>query len=97
MKPFLTPHQHNKAVATKIHLLYLEDTGLDGKKLHTPKEWTERFCQYIKKIHDIDIKQKLTDDTVPTGKNWDTEELENRQDFIWSARPSAVELSQKES
>ena len=28
---------------TNIKLLYLEDTGLGGKKLYTPKEWTERF------------------------------------------------------
>ena len=31
------------AVATKIQLPYLEDTGLDGKKIYTPKIWTERL------------------------------------------------------
>ena len=36
------------AVATKIQLQYLEDTGIDGKKLYTPKEWTERIRHYIK-------------------------------------------------
>ena len=43
------------AVATKIQLPYLEDTGLDEKKLYTPKEWIERFRHYIKIIHNIDI------------------------------------------
>ena len=51
------------AVATKIQLPYLEDTGLDGKKLYTPKEWTERLRHYIKRIYNIDIKPILTDDT----------------------------------
>ena len=71
------------AVATKIQLPYLEDTGLDGKKLYTPKEWTERFRHYKKRIHNIDIKQILTDDTVPTGDPWDTKETAIRQDFNW--------------
>ena len=55
------------AVVTTIQLSYLEDTGLDGKKIYTPKEWTERFRHNIKRIHNIDIKPILTDDTVPTG------------------------------
>ena len=70
------------AMATKIQLPYLEDTGLDGKKLYTPKEWTERFRHYIRRIHHIDIKQILTDDTVPTGDSWITKEPEICHDFI---------------
>ena len=62
------------AVATKIQLPYLEDTGLDGKKLYTPKEWTERFRHYTKRIHNIDIKSILTDDTVPSGDPRDTKD-----------------------
>ena len=34
---------------TNIRIPYLEDIGLDGKKLYTPKEWTERFRHYTKK------------------------------------------------
>ena len=85
------------AVATKIQLPYLEDTGLDGKKIYTPKEWTERYRHYIKRIHNIDIKPILTDDTVPTGDPWDTKEPEIRQDFIWGAGPSAIEIITKEN
>ena len=83
------------ALATKIQLPYLEDTGLDGKKIYTPKEWTERFRHYIKRIHNIDIKPKLTDDTVPTSDPWNTKEPEIRQDFIWGAGPSAIEIITK--
>ena len=64
------------SVATKIQLPYLEDTGLDGKKLYTPKEWTERFRHNTKRIHIIDIKPILTEDTVPTEDPWDTKEPE---------------------
>ena len=81
--------------AKKIQLPYLEDTGLDGKKIYTPREWTERFRHYVKRIHNIDIKEILTDDTVPTDENWNTKEPEIRQDFIWSAGPSAIEIITK--
>ena len=83
------------AVATKIQLPYLEDTGLDGKNLYTPKECTERLRHYIKRIYNIDIKPILTDDTVPTGDPWNTKEPDIRQDFIWGAGPSASEIITK--
>ena len=52
---------------TNIKLPYLDDTGLDGKKLYTPKEWTEIFRHYTIRINNVDTKQILTEDTVPTG------------------------------
>ena len=52
-----------------ILLPYLEDTGLDGKKLYTPKEWTERLRHYINRIHNIDIKPALSGETIPTSNN----------------------------
>ena len=83
------------AVATKIQLPYLEDTELDGKKIYTPNEGTERFRHYIKRIHNIDIKPILTDDTKLTGDQWDTKEPQIKQDFIWGAGPSAIEIITK--
>ena len=82
-------------MATKIQLPYLEDTGLDGKKLYTP-ECTERFRHYIKRIHNIDIKQILTDDTVPTSDPWDTKKTQ-KSDKISSGAPDRRQsrLSQK--
>ena len=80
---------------TKIQPPYLEDTGLDGKKIYTPREWTERFRHYVKRINNIDIKQILTDDAVPIDANWDTKEPEIRQDFIWGAGQSAIEIITK--
>ena len=60
------------------------------EKLYTLKEWTERFRHYIKRIYNVDIKQMVTDDTVPIGEPWDTKEQEIRQDFICGAGPSAI-------
>ena len=80
---------------SNILLPYLEDTGLDGKKLYTPKEWTERLRHYIKRIHDIDIKSALSGETMPTSNEWTTKEPEIGQDFIWGAGPSAIETITK--
>ena len=80
---------------SNILLLYLEDTGLDGKKLYTPKEWTERLGHYIKRIHDIDIKPALSGETMPTSNEWTAKEPEIRRDFIWGAGPSAIETITK--
>ena len=77
-----------------ILLPYLEDTGLDGKKLYTPKEWTERMRHYIKRIHDIDIKPALSGETMPTNNGWTEKEPIIRQVF-WGAGPSAIETITK--
>ena len=90
-----TYDKYKMAVVIKIQLPYLEDTGYDGKKLYTLKERTERLRHYMKRIHNIDIRQILTDDTVPTGDPWDTKEPEIRQDFIWGAGPMATEIITK--
>ena len=76
---------------SNIQLPYLEDTGLDGKKLYTPKEWTEQLRHYIKRIYDIDIKPALSGETIPTSNRWTKKEPEIRQDRIWGAGPSAIE------
>ena len=80
---------------TKKTLPYLEDTGLDGKKQYSPKEWTEKFWHYTKRIYNVDIKQLQPFYTVPTGDLWNTKEPEIRQDFISGAGPSAIEIISK--
>ena len=77
--------------SNNIQLPYLEDTGLDGKKLYTPKKWTERLRHYIKRIYDIEIKPALSGETILTSNRWTEKEPEIRQDFIWGAGPSAFE------
>ena len=82
------------ATATKIQLPYLEDTGLDGKKYTHPENEPNDFGK-TKRIHNTDIKQILTDDTVPCDGNWDTKEPEIRQEFILGAGPSGIEIITK--
>ena len=77
-------------VKNNIQLPYLEDTGLDGKKLYVPKKWTERLRHYIKRIYDIDIKPALSWETIPTSSRWTKGEPEIRLDLIWGAGPSAI-------
>ena len=81
--------------SNNILLPYLEDTGLDGKKIYTPKEWTERLRHYIKRIHNIDIKPASSQKTIPTSNEWTTKEPEITQDFIWGAGSSAIETITK--
>ena len=78
-----------------ILLPYLEDTGLDRKKLYTPKEWTERMRNYIKPIQDMDIKPGLSGETMPANNGWTEKEPTIRQEFIWGAGPSAIEIISK--
>ena len=68
---------------SNIQLPYFEDTGHDGKKLCTPKEWTERLRHYIKRNYNIDIKPALSGETIPTSNSWTENEI--RQDVIWGA------------
>ena len=65
-----------------ILLPYNEDTGLDGEKLYTPKERTERLRYYVKRIYNIHEKPALSGETIPTSNEWTTKEPETRQNFI---------------
>ena len=81
---------------SNIQLPYLEGTGLDGKKLYTPIEWTERLRHYVKRIYNIDIKSALSGETKTPTRNRTKKEPEIRQDFNWGAGPSAIENITKE-
>ena len=50
---------------------------------------------YIKRIHDFDIKPALFGETMPTNNGWTEKEPTIRQDFIWGAGPSAIEIISK--
>ena len=50
---------------------------------------------YIKRIHDIDIKPALSGEIMPTNNGWTEKEPTIRQDVIWEAGPSAIEIISK--
>ena len=72
-------------------LPYLED----GIKLYTPKEWTERLRNYIKRIYNIHINPRKSGETTPTKNEWTIKQPEITQDFTWWVEPSAVETITK--
>ena len=50
---------------------------------------------YIKRIPDVDIKPALSGETMPTNNGWPEKEPTIKQDFIWEAGPSAIEIISK--
>ena len=82
---------------TNIKLPYLEDTGLDGKKLYTPREWTERFRhnESFRKNPQRGYQGNINGRYGATGDTWDTKEPEIRQKFIRSAGASAIAIITK--
>ena len=54
----------------------------DGKKIFTPKQWLERFRQYAKRKHKIDITELIRGAEM-TQTGWAGKETEVQEDFIW--------------
>ena len=73
----------------KITLPLLEAKASDGKNLFTPKQWLERFRQYIKRKHKVDTTLLIREEPM-TDPNWNTVEKEVQEDFIWGVGPEAI-------
>ena len=81
---------------TFIRLPYLEDTGLDGKKLIYNHRVDRDISHYTKRIYNVDIKLILMDDTVPPAnpgirKSQKSDETSSGA----GAGPSAIEIINK--
>ena len=61
----------------------------DGKRIYTPKQWLERFRQYTKRKHKIDITELLRGVEM-TQNSWTGKETEIQEDFIWGIVPEAL-------
>ena len=61
----------------------------DGKRIFTPKQWLERFRQYTKRKHKIDITE-LIRGVEMTQNGWTGKEAEIQEDFIWGVAPEAL-------
>ena len=73
----------------KISLPLLEAKATDGKNIYTPKQWLERFRQYIKRKYKVDITPLIREETM-TDQNWNTVEKDTQEDFIWGVGPEAI-------
>ena len=73
---------------SKIEVPNFEATS-DGKKIFTPKQWLERFRQYAKRKHKIDITELIRGAEM-TRTGWAGKETEIQEDFIWGIGPEAL-------
>ena len=61
----------------------------DGKRIYTPKQWLERFRQYTRSKHKIDITELLCEAEM-TQNGWTGKETEIQGDFKWGIDPKAL-------
>ena len=74
----------------KIPVPYFEAVGPDGKKIYKPKQWIERFRQYIKRTEKIDITEVIKGQPVKIN-DWETNhEEKEREELLWALGPNAL-------
>ena len=73
---------------SKIEVPNFEATS-DGKKIFTPKQCLERFRQYAKRKHKMDITELIRGAEM-TQTGWSGKETEIQEDFIWGIGPEAL-------
>ena len=67
----------------------LETKATDGNPVFTPRQWLERFRQFCKREHKIDITPLLKGENI-TDANWNGKEQAVQEDFIWGVGPEAL-------
>ena len=67
----------------------LEAKATDGNPVFTPKQWLERFRQFCKREHKIDIAPLLKGEEI-TETNWTGKEQAVQEDFIWGVGSEAL-------
>ena len=76
-------------MAEKIVVPNLEAKAADGNSVFTPKQWLERFRQFTKREHKIDITPLIKGEDV-TETGWTGKEKAIQEDFIWGVGPEAL-------
>ena len=64
----------------------LEAKDTDGNPVFTPRQWLERFRQFCKLQHKIDITPLMKEEIT----NWSGKEQTIQEDFIWGVGPEAL-------
>ena len=73
---------------SKIEVPKFEATS-DGKRIFTPKQWLERFRQYTKRKHKMDISELIRGAEM-TQTGWSGKEPDIQEDFKWGIGPEAL-------
>ena len=76
------------AEENKIEVPNFEATS-DGKRIFTPKQWLEKFRQYTKRKHKMDIAERIRGAEI-TQNDWSGNEAAVQEDFIWGIGPEAL-------
>ena len=68
----------------------LEAKASDGNPIFTPRQWLERFGQFTKREHKIDITPLVKGEDI-TEAGWTAEkETKIQEDFFWGVGPEAL-------
>ena len=67
----------------------LETKATDGNPVFTPRQWLERFKQFTKREHKIDITPLLKGEDI-SDSGWGAKEQAIQEDFIWGVGPEAL-------
>ena len=67
----------------------LEAKATDGNPFYTPRQWLERFRQFCKREHKIDITPLLKGEEI-SYTDWAGKEQATQEDFIWGVGPEAL-------
>ena len=77
-------------MAEKNPVPNLKAKASDGNQIFTPRQWLERFQQFTKREHKIDITQLIKGEDI-TEAGWTAEKETNiQEDFIWGVGPEAL-------
>ena len=79
----------------QIILPYLDEKGLDGKKICNNRQWLDRFKQNTKRKYEIDIGPLIKKETMTGTDEWNTKEEKMQQDFLWALGPEATHQKTK--
>ena len=66
-----------------------EAKASDGNTIFTPRHWLERFRQFTKREHKIDITPLLKGEDN-TDTEWTPKVTAVQEDFIWGVGPEAL-------
>ena len=67
----------------------LEAKAADGNPVFTPRQWLERFRQFCKWEHKMDIAPLLKGENM-TDSGWPGKEQAIQEDFLWGVGPEAL-------
>ena len=76
-------------MAEKDIVLILKAKATDGNLVFTPRQWLERYRQFCKREHKIDIAPLLKGEDV-TDTGWTGKEQVIQETFLWGVRPEAL-------